>query len=379
MEELEQSRVLLQQQAEALYTSLNITESFPELQGVDLEFVKVLLMARDLKIVIRKRAIGSFFEEDKLKQAVGGRHQPLGMMLNGVCNYISHRCVLVGTKLQQQTKKAISKRKPALMAAIRKFNNYCERLATLHQPHRPIPLPQQLPTDPFELRKGSHALMEDVWFAPISGQTPRWLDDANVRQGIRAMLKLDRCLEERRRLGNEADNLCRWFGRELCALELALRTHTSESSKALFLQLVPQKKKIKDHLIMLPLQRRKEKLLALKERWVNSLASDVRFEFHVREALTVAQHISGQLSHHSFNWVEQSPIPEVDDDELLEHSSVSEILDTDQIIASDVLISEDDSREEEHEFGESLCTDNPIVNVVWSIPVFSFLMIKSFL
>jgi hypothetical protein len=139
MEELEQSRVLLQQQAEALYTSLNITESFPELQGVDLEFVKVLLMARDLKIVIRKRAIGSFFEEDKLKQAVGGRHQPLGMMLNGVCNYISHRCVLVGTKLQQQTKKAISKRKPALMAAIRKFNNYCERLATLHQPHRPIP------------------------------------------------------------------------------------------------------------------------------------------------------------------------------------------------------------------------------------------------
>jgi hypothetical protein len=36
-----------------------------------------------------------------------------------------------GTKLHQQTRKAITKRKPALLAAIRKFNKYCDVLADL--------------------------------------------------------------------------------------------------------------------------------------------------------------------------------------------------------------------------------------------------------
>ena len=32
---------------EALYSSLEIQDSFPDLEGVDLEFVRVLLLARD--------------------------------------------------------------------------------------------------------------------------------------------------------------------------------------------------------------------------------------------------------------------------------------------------------------------------------------------
>ncbi|KAM6496640.1 hypothetical protein JOM56_007113, partial [Amanita muscaria] len=62
-----------------LYASLNIPEQFPNVQGLDLEFLRTLMMARDLKINIRKRAIGSFFEWDRLDQAVGGRQQALGM------------------------------------------------------------------------------------------------------------------------------------------------------------------------------------------------------------------------------------------------------------------------------------------------------------
>ena len=63
---------------EVLYVSLDIQESFPDLDGVDLEFVRTLLVARDLKINIRERAIGSFFEWDRLDQAVGRRNQALG-------------------------------------------------------------------------------------------------------------------------------------------------------------------------------------------------------------------------------------------------------------------------------------------------------------
>lgn len=57
-----------------LYESLNIEESFPELQNIDLDFVRLLVLARDLKINIRKRAIGSFFEWDRLDQVAGGRN-----------------------------------------------------------------------------------------------------------------------------------------------------------------------------------------------------------------------------------------------------------------------------------------------------------------
>ena len=71
--------------------------------------------------------------------------------------------------------------------------------------------------------------MEDVWVQPTNGETPLWLTDVDVRKGIRAMLKQDRWLEERRRLGMEADNLVRWLGNELAAVELAIRTTSSMS------------------------------------------------------------------------------------------------------------------------------------------------------
>lgn len=71
-------------------------------------------------------------------------------------------------------------------------------------------------------------LMEDVWITRSNTKVPRWLENRDVRRGIHAMLKVDHCLTERHRLGHESDNLCRWFGRELCAVELAFRKPKSE-------------------------------------------------------------------------------------------------------------------------------------------------------
>lgn len=70
----------LKEKVEAVYGALNVQDSFPELKGLDYEFVRVLLLLRDLKINIRKRAIASFFEWDKLDRAAAGRDQALGEM-----------------------------------------------------------------------------------------------------------------------------------------------------------------------------------------------------------------------------------------------------------------------------------------------------------
>ena len=49
------------------------------------------------------------------------------------------------------------------------------------------------------------------------------------------MLKRDRCLEEQRQLGVEVDNLYWWYGNELAAIELMLRTPESECLSSLCL------------------------------------------------------------------------------------------------------------------------------------------------
>ncbi|KAJ6582196.1 hypothetical protein B0H19DRAFT_1370295 [Mycena capillaripes] len=74
---LEGTHDILSNQAQALYASLNIQEEFPDLQNLPLEFVRTLLLMRDLKINIHKRAVGTFYEWENLDRAVGGRKEAL--------------------------------------------------------------------------------------------------------------------------------------------------------------------------------------------------------------------------------------------------------------------------------------------------------------
>ena len=114
------------------------------------------------------------------------------------------------------------------MTAIRKFNNYTDELHQQYKPEWNFPLPDPLPAELGPLREDG-SLLADVWVTrlPESTAMPKWLEDPQVRTGIRAVLEKDRCLEELRRLGREADNLCRSYGRELAAVELAMRSAQS--------------------------------------------------------------------------------------------------------------------------------------------------------
>ncbi|KAF8131913.1 hypothetical protein EV363DRAFT_1449621 [Boletus edulis] len=332
---LERTHDRLMNKVEALYTSLNVSDKFPELQDVDLDFVRTLLLTRDLKINIRKRAIGSFFEWDKLDQAVGGAQKALG------------------TKLHQRTRKAIAKRQPALMAAIRKYNGYCTQLEELHDATWFIPLPKPLPTKLNELRN-HESLMEDVWITPTIGEIPRWMNDQVVRGGIRAMLKRDRCVEEQQRLGMEADNLCRWYGNELAAVELALR--------------LPENK-----LIYLPLRRRHEELLTLPLRWSSPLALKSRFDVHTREAAVLAFKLTGDAPQTSLSWITPTiiEVPEVSAEEqqtTLQADVRTEVtLDSEDLITLDYVV--DESAADDHDEDEPSNERVISAKIVWSTPL----------
>ncbi|KAF8452783.1 hypothetical protein L210DRAFT_3608606 [Boletus edulis BED1] len=306
LDSMERSHNRLLEKIEALYASLNVQDRFPQLDGIPLDFVRTLLMARDLKINIRKRAIASFFEWDKLDWAVGGKDQTLG------------------TKLHQQTCKAISRRQPALMSALRKYNRYCEQLADSYDLAYAIPLPSPLSTKLAELQ-GDPSLLQDVWISPAEGSIPRWLEDADVRDGIRAMLKRECCREEQRRLGFEADNMCRWFGQELFAVELAT-LHLSNLLLRTFLQ------------------QRREELLHLPEHWVSPLATSARYEAQRQEAIRLAHLVAGNPAAADLQWVPPVTCS----------LSTSDGVETDEPDSEldDVLASKDDEDDDSHNGAE---------------------------
>ena len=71
--------------------------------------------------------------------------------------------------------------------------------------------------------------MLDVWTEPNPSDAQAWLIDPTVREGIKFFHQQDRCIEERRRLGREAENLLRYYSQELRILEIAQRTVSGES------------------------------------------------------------------------------------------------------------------------------------------------------
>ncbi|KAJ7871711.1 hypothetical protein B0H14DRAFT_2502920 [Mycena olivaceomarginata] len=212
---LEKTHAVLSEQADRLYSTLNIHKDAPELQGLPLAFVRILHAARDLKAHIQDCGQKSIDELLNLRQAVAGQKEPSG------------------TKLHQSTMRAISSRKPALMRSIAKFNAYCEELEELRPPGCNIAIPSPLPTTLAELRD-SH-LCEDVYIS-ASGEIPRWVDDPDVRDGIRNMHIVDRCIEEEARLKLECTSMSTWLLREQAIVAKAIESITDPTLELALLQ-----------------------------------------------------------------------------------------------------------------------------------------------
>jgi hypothetical protein len=207
-----------------------------------------------------------------------------------------------GTKNHQQVRQAIKKRKPAFLSAIRRFNKICTELKEMLKPEWNIPVPEPLPTDVHELRDESH-LMEDVWIERTVGATPRWIESPEVRRGIRSMLILDRCKEERLRLGKEADTMCRWFGDELMRTELAIADPTSRfinlfypRSFAVFVHR-PNTPPVSDQPIRRCLENHRTRLLLCEPKWSGSPAvSKTRYQHHLDAARKTTERVSSALN-----------------------------------------------------------------------------------
>ncbi|KAF6744700.1 hypothetical protein DFP72DRAFT_1018573 [Ephemerocybe angulata] len=237
----------IHENAQDMYVSLNVNEEFPSLTGVDLEFVRKIFLLRELKQAVQKRATSAFWEFDKLDRAAGGKD------------------MVLGTKMHQHVRHAMSKKTSALENAVKRYNSEVKHLVSLRKSNCTIPIPEPLPTSIADL-KTSTTLMEAVWVDPVDPETHRWVRDAKVRDGIRAMHKLDRCQEELHRLGREADNMLRWYKRELTAVVEAIRDPQNSDLIGL-------------------LEQDLEDLLALSKAWGTVLVDEQKYRACTREIM----------------------------------------------------------------------------------------------
>ena len=76
---LENHHSVLMAHVEKLYAKVNVDHLPEQLRTLPLEFVRMLLLARDIKTNLRIRATANFLEWDRLDRAAGGKDVALGM------------------------------------------------------------------------------------------------------------------------------------------------------------------------------------------------------------------------------------------------------------------------------------------------------------
>ncbi|KAG6834252.1 hypothetical protein H0H93_010868 [Arthromyces matolae] len=144
-------------------------------------------------------------------------------------------------KLHDHVASQVQRHEPGISGLCRKYNEACEDLQRrLEKGEGPPGAVAPLPIDKSGLFKLD--VDDDIWqdvglYDSDYLDLPRWLGDEDVRRGIKAMLELDRCIEEETRLDKEWVAMQRWFQEEWMVMEMAMEKNQENSNITYLLQL----------------------------------------------------------------------------------------------------------------------------------------------
>lgn len=165
-------------------------------------FLTKKMNACALKIRIRERLRSRKFELDRLERSY--RKQRSGKLFN-IKQGVSHLCI--EQRINEHTHDSVKRRDPGITQLAYKYNKLCDDMNTLiRQKKAP-----QYSTSPLKIemeRLFDLDVDDDIWLDVGIGYDdeehgmipPLWLSNDNVRAGIRAIMDMDRCLEEQQRL-----------------------------------------------------------------------------------------------------------------------------------------------------------------------------------
>ena len=132
-------------------------------------------------------------------------------------------------KLQNHAEESSTRRDPGIYQLLKSYNDLCTKIEALirrHQAPQGAIAPVQIPREGLFKLKVDDPIWDDIGLDESLDEeavgVPRWLGDEKVRQGIPAMLKVDRCVEEQERLVQERVTLEEWAGAEWHAIQAAI-------------------------------------------------------------------------------------------------------------------------------------------------------------
>lgn len=172
------------------------------------DFLRLRMNALALKQRIRDRLRNRKFELENLERA--------------------YRKTVNHLKLDKHVGSQIKRKEPGIQTLARKYNKLCEdlkKMILLKKAPLGAIAPLSIESDGLFKLDVDDDIWQDIGLTDEQDNNrdiPRWLGDENVRQGIKALLELDRCNEEDRRLSYERLAMQEWMLEEWQVLEQAI-------------------------------------------------------------------------------------------------------------------------------------------------------------
>ncbi|KAF8957681.1 hypothetical protein BDZ97DRAFT_1669429 [Flammula alnicola] len=197
-------------QVKAAENGLGVDERAKLKQLANNPFISTRMNTRALKIRLRERLRSRKFELDRLERSF--RHQ------------------VNNQKIDQHTENSVKQRDPSIQKLARDYNKLCKVMSNL-KAQRKAPRGAVCPEEIDMSGLFALDVDDDIWQdiglddtldnPHASVAPPLWLSDDNVRSSIKAMLELDRCIEEEDRLAWERSSLQFWFAEEWDVVSMA--------------------------------------------------------------------------------------------------------------------------------------------------------------
>lgn len=129
--------------------------------------------------------------------------------------------------LRTHTDSAVKRREPGIVKLAANYNDLCRQISKLITSGRApdgAVSPQNIAREGLFKLDVDDDIWQDVGLEDddyLNHAPARWLSDDKVRQGIAALLELDRCGEEEKRLGKERCSMQEWFTEEWTCVKIA--------------------------------------------------------------------------------------------------------------------------------------------------------------
>ncbi|KAG6834332.1 hypothetical protein H0H93_010415 [Arthromyces matolae] len=186
-------------------SALGVQERLRLQRWIKSEYITTLMKLRALKLRLRDKLRARKFELDRVERSF--RHQVNNQRIN------------------EHTEASVKRRDPSITQLATKYNKLCDTLADLIKKKKAPPrsvCPRKIEVKGLFSLDVDDTIWEDVGLNKDDVEPPAWLADQAVRDGIKALLEHDRCLEEDIRLRHECRSMRFWLSEEWRIVNMAI-------------------------------------------------------------------------------------------------------------------------------------------------------------